>query len=169
MSIPNIIFDATAKNTEIILTTPTVARAQFGLDAQIIFTGAGRDQWFQINQDNDNVNVQVCCDGSLIGSQMPSGNLLTGSFTFNPSSPTIAKLYNITNAQTNGIGGIIPCILTIVNVNTKVTTQYQNFVLTKTFTGYTYNNQVDDYTFTFKCTVPQYVDLSSLTNIAGLL
>jgi len=169
MSIPNIIYDVTAKNTQIILETPTVARAQFGLDAKIIFTGAGRDQWFQINQDTDNVDERIACDGSPIANMMPAGNLLTGSITLNPSSPTVAKLYNITNAQTNGIGGVIACTLTVFNPNTVTTFQYNNFIFTNTVIGYNFNQQVEDYTFRFKCNLPQYVDLSAIRNIAGLL
>ena len=86
MALTNILYDATAKSTVLVLTLPIVDATALGLPSIVTFTGAGRDKWFDIDQSGDSVSAQVGCDGNLIASIQPSGSLIKGTITFNPTS-----------------------------------------------------------------------------------
>lgn len=168
IQVPNIMYDATAKNSIITLITPTVQGALLGVLPIIQFTGAGRDKWFEITQSSDPVVGEVASDGNLVAHIRPSGSLLTGSVTFNPSSPTLAALATLTTAQTNS-SIILANTLIVENFSTGTTVKYTNFVLSKNFTGLTFGQQLEDYSFNFFCLPPQYIDLASITNIIGAI
>jgi len=168
MAIDNILYEASAKSTTLVLTLPAVTAAELGLQTLIVFTGAGRDKWLDIDQTGDSATAQIGCDGNMIASIQPSGSLVKGMITFNPSSPTIPLIANIV-AQQYAIGKIVNCTLTVTNISVGSTIQYTNFVLSKQYIGSSFAQQLNDYEFSFYSQPPKYVDLASLTNIAGAL
>lgn len=168
MAVPNLLYNATAKNSIITLITPTVQAALLGLPSIIVFTGAGRDKWFDVTQNSDSIVGEVASDGNMVAHIRPSGLLVTGSMTFNPSSPTLGELANLATAQTNS-GIILANTLVIENVSTGTTVKYTNFLISRNFVGWTMHQQLDDYAFNFTCMPPQYLDLTSITNIIGAI
>ncbi len=166
--VPNIMYNATAKNSVISLILPTVQATLLGLPPIIVFAGAGRDKWFDVSQTNDPVVAEVASDGNMVVHIRPSGSLVTGSMTFNPASPTLALLANVATAQTNS-GIILANTLVIENVSIGTTVKYTNFIISKNFVGWTMGQQLEDYSFNFTCLPPQYLDLASITNVIGAI
>ena len=166
MSLLNVMYNATAKNTTLTLLPPKAFVTLLGLPPVIIFAGAGRTKWFDVNQPNDPVVGEVGSDGNLITHISPAGSLVRGTITFNPSSPTLGQLASLTTAQTNA-GQVFANTLIIENLSTLTTVQYENFVISKNFVGNSFNQQLEDYEYSFFCLPPNYMDLASITSLAG--
>ena len=168
MALSNIGYDATAKSTVITLLTSKLYGALLGLPPVIVFTGAGRNSWFEISQQSNSVIAEIACDGNIVTHIAPSGSLLTGTITFNPSSPTLAQIANLASAQ-NTSGKVLYNTLVVENTSIGTLVQYDNFVIAKNFNGWSFSQQLDDYQFAFYATPPSYLDVASITNILGAI
>jgi hypothetical protein len=166
MALDNIEFDITSKNTFITLIPPKAFATLFGISAPIVFTGAGRNKWFDISQSDNSTVLEVACDGSPVVYVKPAGSKLQGEMTFNASSPTISQLASLTTYQ-NNFAKPQSCSVIVENTSTLTTVKYSNFFITKLFTGWSFDQNTQDYTFPFECMPPNYLDLASMTSIAG--
>lgn len=167
MSIANVNFNATAKSTVLSLLLPQSAVAQ-GLPPVIVFAGNGSTKWFDISQAGNSIDSEIGCDGSFIAYQSPANTLLSGTLTFNPGSATIAQLGNLMQVQLT-TGRIFPGTLLVDNLSTGTVVQYSNFLISKSFIGFSFAQRVEDYEFPFRATLPSYADLTSLTNVLSAL
>ncbi len=167
MAISNVTYNATAKSTVLSLLLPVTAVA-FGLPPIIVFSASGRTKWFNVAQSGTSITAEIGCDGSFIAHQSPAGTLLTGAITFNPGSPTIPSLANLMQVQLN-TGQIFPGKLLVENTSTGTSVEYSNFLISKSFNGFDFSQQVDDYEFPFFTTPPGYLDLASITSVLSAL
>ena len=157
MSAVNFVSQASSLNSLLILSCPIPGV----LPVPVPLTGFGVSDMLTID-DSEPTNVDVGLDGGLIVYTRPV--VVTGRMTFAPNNPATKTIINI--QKRNQTGYIIPLVLTVTDYNGFWEYNYSNFFITSAFKGYELRERVQDWTASFKASLPNTSIIGDIIGVA---
>lgn len=145
------------------------------LDVQITFQSVQMQSPIPLNTGNginalmeidtpDNIEYEMTTTGDVSVALLPVN--VTGKIVLHPQSPAVQSLQQV-NAAYYQDDIIIPGVITVSSVSGGWSYQFNNVVISSPFKGYTLNKVIDDYTYSFKATLPKMTTLFNLVNSAA--
>ena len=139
------------------------------LDIQVMYSNATLSQPIQLNVGNaingiieadvpKNIDVKKTATGDTSFALMAV--IVSGKIHLHPGSPGIQALSAV-NASTVPVAGTI----TVKSPSAGWSYTYPNVFITSPFKGYDANKEIEDYTYTFECDIPDETSLNGLSTL----
>jgi len=114
---------------------------------------AGNDRWMELD-DVTTGEMETTVDGFQVGHVI--ANHVTGSVTLTPGSPSVSFFASVEKVQYEA-GTSIFGMLAMVSVTPGLWAfDFKNFMITSPLKGYSFGKKVDEITFKFSASIPNY-------------